>query len=270
MTYGTSAWLVPGTAGHSPAVLICLLGQFQVFKQGERIPLRHGGKIKTLLSALALHEHQQATRDALFETLWPGMDLEHASQSLNTLVHALRRLLGDALAGGSPLVRTDDGYQLNLSAGIDVDTLRFDSCADLGSRRLRLGDRAGAAATFEEGLRIYRGDLCPGGTSLNVVIERERLRALYLGTLAHLTDYYYDSGDNSTALQYAHRLLQADPCREDAHRAVMRCHARLGRRAQAMKQYLLCRDILRREFQAAPEQATDDLFASLRRGHPAV
>lgn len=270
MTSGTSAWLVPGPAGHSPAILICLLGQFQVFKQGQRLPLRHGGKVKTLLSALALHEHQQATRDALFETLWPGMDPEHASQSLNTLVHALRRLLGDALAGRPPLVRTDDGYQLNLSAGIDVDTLRFDSCTELGSRQLRRGDRAGAAATFEEGLRIYQGDLCPGGTSLNVVIERERLRALYLGALAHLTDYYYDAGDNSTALQYAHRLLQADPCREDAHRAVMRCHARLGQRAQAMKQYLLCRDILRREFQAAPEQATDDLFALLRQGRPAI
>ncbi|WP_433305011.1 AfsR/SARP family transcriptional regulator [Actinoplanes sp. CA-030573] len=270
MTSGASTWLVPGSAGNSPTILICLLGQFQVFKQGERIPLRHGGKIKVLLSALALHQHQQATRDALVETLWPGMDLEHASQSLNTLVHGLRRLVGDALAGRPPLVRTDDGYQLNLSAGIDVDTLRFDSCTELGSRRLRTGDRAGAAAAFEEGLRLYRGDLCPGGTSLDVVIERERLRAQYLGALAHLTDYHYDSGDNGTALRYAHRLLQADPCREDAHRAVMRCHARLGQRAQAMKQYLLCRDILRREFQAAPEQATDDLFAALRSGRPAV
>ena len=68
----------------------------------------------------------------------------------------------------------------------------------------------------------------------------------------------------------AHRLLLADPCREDAHRAVMRCYARLGQRAQAMKQYLLCRDILRREFQAEPEQATDDLFARLRLGRPAI
>ncbi|MFI5895017.1 BTAD domain-containing putative transcriptional regulator [Actinoplanes sp. NPDC051513] len=255
---------------HSPAILICLLGQFQVFKQGQRLPLRHGGKMKALLSALALHEHQQATRDALLETLWPGMDQEHASQSLNTLVHALRRSLADALAGLPPLVRTDDGYQLNLSAGIDVDILRFDRCTEQGSRQLRMGDRAGAAATFEEGLRIYQGDLCPCGTSLNVVIERERLRALYLGALAHLTDYYYDTGDNGTALQYAHRLLQADPCREDAHRAVMRCYARLGQRAQAMKQYLLCREILLREFQAEPEPATDDLFARLRRGRPAA
>jgi DNA-binding SARP family transcriptional activator len=260
----------PTGPAHRTPVLICLLGPFRVVKDGQAVPLRHGGKMKGLLSTLALRQHQQATRDALLETLWPEIDLDRASQSLNTLVHTLRRLLADALAGLPPLVRTDDGYRLNLSAGIDVDTLRFAAYAEAGARQLRLGDVAGAVVSYEEAVRLYRGDLCPGGTDLYVLIERERLRAVHLDVLAHLADHYYTAGDYGVALQHAQRLLLGDPCREDAHRVVMRCYARLGQRAQAMKQYLLCREILRQEFQTVPEPATDDLFAQLRLGPAAI
>ena len=62
----------------------------------------------------------------------------------------------------------------------------------------------------------------------------------------------------------AGRLLDGDPCREDAHRLVMRCHVRRGERAQALRHYLLCQQILRAEFDAAPEPATDALFEQAR------
>jgi DNA-binding SARP family transcriptional activator len=245
-------------------VVICLLGRFTVIKRGEAISLVQGSKMRSLLSALALREHRQATRDSLLEVLWPETDAERANQSLNTLVHALRQRLADALAGQPPLVRTDDGYQLNLDAGIELDTLRFDACADAGARRLRQGDIPAAVASYEEALRLYRGDLCPGGTDLMVLIERERLRAVNLGILTQLASHYYSIGEYPVALRYANRLLLNDPCREDAHRVVMRCHARQGHRVQAMRQYMLCRDILHREFQTAPEPATEELFRQLK------
>ena len=43
-----------------------------------------------------------------------------------------------------------------------------------------------AVASYEEALGLYRGDLCPGGSDLMVLIERERLRALNLGILTQL------------------------------------------------------------------------------------
>ena len=79
----------------APVMNSCLLGPFRVLKHGQQLPLRGGGKMNGLLSALALREHQQATRDALLETLWPEIESDRASQSLNTLVHASRRLLAE-------------------------------------------------------------------------------------------------------------------------------------------------------------------------------
>jgi hypothetical protein len=59
-------------------------------------------------------------------------------------------------------------------------------------------------------------------------------------------------------------LLTHDPCREDGHRTAMRCHVRLGERAQALRQYMLCEAVLRTEFNAKPEPATTVLFDQVR------
>jgi hypothetical protein len=45
---------------------------------------------------------------------------------------------------------------------------------------------------------------------------------------------------------------------------VMRTYVRSGARAQALRQYQLCRLILQDEFDAVPEPATDRLFDLLR------
>jgi DNA-binding SARP family transcriptional activator len=60
-------------------------------------------------------------------------------------------------------------------------------------------------------------------------------------------------------------VLAHDPCREDAHRLVMRCHVRRGERAQALHQYRVCVDILRAAFETIPEPATVALFDQVRR-----
>jgi DNA-binding SARP family transcriptional activator len=252
----------------APPVLICLLGDFRVLKHGRAVPMRHGGKLKQLLSTITLTDHQHASRATLVESLWPGVDPRNAGQSLNTLVHGLRRLLADALSGAAPLERTEDGYRLNRSAGVEVDTLRFEACVAEADRQRRAEATAAAVAADQRAADLYGGDLCSGDAGLQLLIERERLRGLYLTVLARLTEYYHDAGEYGLALNHAQRMLLRDPCREDAHRAVMRCHARLGQRAQALNQYRLCCQILHREFDAVPEPATEELFDQLRGGLP--
>jgi DNA-binding SARP family transcriptional activator len=58
--------------------------------------------------------------------------------------------------------------------------------------------------------------------------------------------------------------LSIDPCREDAHRVIMRTHLRRGERAQALRQYRLCEYVLRREFDTAPEPQTIALYERIR------
>ena len=118
-------------------------------------------------------------------------------------------------------------------------------------------------ALYARAADLYRGDL-QSGTDVHAVIERERLRAGFLTLLARLADASFEAGDYGACLDYALRLLAGDPCREDAHRLVMRCYVRRGERAQALRQYRLCEDVLRMEFDITPEPATRLLFDQAR------
>jgi DNA-binding SARP family transcriptional activator len=82
--------------------------------------------------------------------------------------------------------------------------------------------------------------------------------------LARLADYSFGDEDYGRCLEHALRLLECEPTREDAHRLAMRCYVRCGERSQAMRQYRLCTEILRREFDASPEPSTTALFERVR------
>jgi DNA-binding SARP family transcriptional activator len=244
--------------------MLCLLGNFRLYKTGRPVAVRAGGKTERLLYTLGIKHGAWTQREALLETLWPGGEAALASQSLNSLVYSLHKLLGDALEQRPPVVHQDGCYRLNGEAGVGVDVAVFDALASAGDRQAGQGDRAGATAAYHQALGLYSGDLIGDG-QLRAVLQRERLRALYLSVLARLADFAYESGALEACLEYAQRLLDSDPCREDAHRLLMRCFVKRGERAQALRQYRLCEQILLAEFEALPEPRTTALFDQVRR-----
>jgi DNA-binding SARP family transcriptional activator len=247
----------------SAPVEICLLGGFRVLKHGSVVGFRTGGKAEALLSTLAVRRGQPVPREAILDTVWPNVDPQMANQSLNSLVYGLNRLLGDAIGGANVLVYADGTYRLNIEAGVVVDVDLFLRLIATGERCAGEQDEHGAAEAFAQGVELYRGDLT-GGSTVQHVVERERLRVLCLMLLARLADFHFRRRDCTRSLDYAMQLLFMDPCREDAHRMAMQCHVLRGERAQALRQYRVCERILRLEFDAAPEEATRALFDQVR------
>lgn len=102
-------------------ILICLLGNFRLLKGGQPILLHRAGKTQSLLSNLALGPDYALPRERLLQAVWPDTDVALAGQSLNSLVHALRKQLSDHLDGAPPVVETDGQYRLNIEAGVGLD-----------------------------------------------------------------------------------------------------------------------------------------------------
>jgi DNA-binding SARP family transcriptional activator len=230
---------------------------------GRPVELRSGGKAEQLLSCLALNPRAGVHRSALVEQIWPHAPQTLAAQSLNTLMHSLKGQLADALAGQPPIVHRHNNYALNLDGGVAVDVLEFESAVSSGHRLFSEGATAEAIEAYDRAVALYGGDLA-ASTDIYELLERERLRVACLTTLARLADAHFELGNYAQALDSAVRLLAVDPCREDAHRMVMRAHVRMGSRAQALRQFNLCRLILRDEFNAIPEPATEQLFEQIR------
>src|SRR5262249_44974558 len=151
-------------------------------------------------------------------------DDEQARGSLRQALTELRRLLGEP----SPLRADRDSVTLS-GGGVSIDAVDFAAFA--------------AAGNLDQAAALYRGDLL-GGLSLAdagfadwLVVERTRLRDLAIDVLLRLARR--QSGE--AAILTAQRLLQLDPLHEAAHRRLMQLYAACGQRAQALRQYQICR-----------------------------
>ena len=256
------------TAGDDRHVAIGLLGEFQVMKHGRSV-MQRAEKTERLLSMLAMQPRQTASRGRLLETVWPKIEPELAGQSLNSLVHSLRRLLSDALGGEAPIVVDSGMYRLNLDAGIRVDALDFETAILAGDAAYRDGQLEAAESHYRAAVALYQGDLLLFSES-DMVVDRQRLRARFQSALSRLAVRRFAAADYDGCLHYAYRLLKSDPCCEDAHRWIMRCHARRGERTQAMRQYQLCVELLKTHFVTTPEAETVMLHESIVRNSRAV
>ncbi|MCB0163527.1 MAG: bacterial transcriptional activator domain-containing protein [Anaerolineae bacterium] len=244
-------------------IMISLLGSFRLKIYDNQVPINSGSKSELLLTYLALTRQYRLERTQILEQLWPGYDVTLAGQSLNSLIYQLNKLT-KKFSKRDSLVNHDNGYYyLNTSEEIGIDIDYFDAWRAEGARLLHQGDHEKGITFYEDALTLYKGDL-GGDSSIQTIIERERLRAAFLDLLASLSDYAYSEEDYTKALAYIHRLLKHDPCREDAHRQAMRCYVRLGIRTQALRQYQLCDQILAAEFDIKPELATQELFDQIR------
>jgi DNA-binding SARP family transcriptional activator len=252
---------LPPTSPSAP-ILICLLGDFRVYKEDKSVDIP-GAKAEAFLCGLAIQHNFRIPRDIILESLWPEHPPSLAGQSLNSLVYNLHKSFGDALQGSSPVCYQDGYYFLNKEAGVGVDIAIFESIVQAGNQQLAYQNRAAAVEYYQQAIQIYRGDLCTD-KEVNAKVERERLRAHFLTALSHVADFYFSIQEYTRCLEHTERILQVDPCREDAHRLAMCCYVRQGERAQALRQFRLCEFVLRAEFDAAPEPRTVQLYDLLR------
>jgi DNA-binding SARP family transcriptional activator len=216
-----------------------------------------------LLSAIGMQHPSGVEREYLLDLLWPARDSTSAGHSLNSLVCTLHRQLGDAIGGAAPVILAEGRYHLNSDAGVGLDIACFTELIDRGAREHRAGHQQASISSTREALTLYRGDLT-ASEDIPSIILRERMRTLYLSALVRLADHAFAERDYLGCLDYTTQLLANDPYREDAHRLVMRCFVRRGERSQALRQYQLCADILRQEFDAIPEPETTQLYDTVR------
>ena len=117
----------------------------------------------------------------------------------------------------------------------------------------------------------YRGDLLDGFDARSTAFdewltsERMTLRKELSDALNKLAELCVANGDSEGALAASTKLVALEPLNEAAHRMVMELHAKRNAYAEALRQYRVCRDVLRRELDVAPEPATEQLYRDLMR-----
>jgi DNA-binding SARP family transcriptional activator len=213
-------------------------------------------KTRMLLAYLASDGGNPIPRDKLAGLIWHDRAEEQARHSLRQCLFTFAKSIGDDAA---PLVDADRNHvSLNTSI-VEVDTWRFE--------RLLAENTPDA---MRQAVALHTGDFAAGVSFDDETLdtwcaaERTRFRELCYETLARLSSHYADTARLDEAIEAGRRLVTLDPLREDGHRILMRLFGRAGRRAEALKQYRHCRDILRTELNVEPEAATVNLYTDIK------
>ncbi len=256
----------------TPAILrIHLLGGLSLAWDDQPVPPPAGAAARSLFAYLLTYRDRPHARALLAGTFWPDLPDEVARRRLRQALWQIRSALAGLLAPVPFLLADADTIQVNPAAPVWLDVDEFlvkapspkpktqtgkseTEVLDLGLGAWGLG-----LGILREAVALYRGDFLPGVYDDWALLERERLRAQYLDALDRLAAGLQVQGDHEAALGYARRLAAEDPLREEAHRAVMQLCLRLGRPAEALKQYEVCRAILADELGATPAPETTAL-----------
>jgi DNA-binding SARP family transcriptional activator len=229
-------------------IAVRLLGSPRIERDGA--PLTVSAKAVALIGYLAASRTAQS-REHILATLWPESSDEAARKNLRNTLWSIRRE-----AGADLLVAAED--RLLLNPATQVDLWQFNELIELPPAEL--------AAHQEAVLRLVRGPLLDGLTLLDapdfelwLTMERERLGQLTMRTLAALVDAQRWAGEWVQVLTVARCALSLDPLAEPMYQAVMEAHARLGERAEALRQYDVLAATLERELGVDPLPETSTL-----------
>jgi DNA-binding SARP family transcriptional activator len=245
---------------------ILLFGGFWVGRDGTTLsPLQLPRSAKILLSYLLLQPNRPCSRDILASLEWGERSQDQARSCLNTALWRLRMALEPRDTPRGSYVQTTAAGDVSFNWASDhwLDLTAFEEPVRRIQKISISAIQPSHARELEKALTLYSGNLLEGWYDDWVLRERERLRTLYLGTLFRLLRYYKQQRGYEDALQYGEVLLREEPLREDIHREMMKLYMLSRQRAQAMRQYEMCRDVLAAELGIPPMEETQRLHAQI-------
>ncbi len=240
-------------------VKLYLLGAPRLEYASQPVPIDRR-KALALAAYLGLSDLAQS-RDTMAALLWPELDQEHARTSLRSTLPALTRAIP------TPWLEADRmGLRLRHDQ-VQVDVRRFIDLVKQGQADKSDNLNEATYNALQQAVALYHADFldgfslpdCPAFESW-VILQREWLQRELGAALRRLAQYESGGRNPDAALDHARRWLALDPLHEPAHRLLMRLYAAHGQRADALRQYQQCAELLDSELLTSPEDETTELY----------
>jgi DNA-binding SARP family transcriptional activator len=234
-----------------PKLEIQLFGAPRLLLNGQVVnSLRR--KNRALLYYLAA-QGGKSTREKFLSFFWPDHERSTAQPILRTMIHDLRKALGEAIEV------EDQNIALAQDTSIDVQDFSMSLQSPLVDRQ-----------KIAEALSLYRGDFLDSFSLSDspqfddwVNFERERYRLMAMRGFAELSHRHEAKQNYSAALESARRALAFNPFQEDVQRDVMRLLYLNGDRAGVIQQYEALRKLMDEELGVPPMPETRALYDSM-------
>jgi DNA-binding SARP family transcriptional activator len=239
-------------------IVLRLFGTISV-KFAHSPPLPVPKSCHQLLGFLILNRRRALPRSKIAGTIWENRDEQKSLRCLNTAIWRMREI--EPLNSVTPQGHGGD-LRLSLPKGSWLDVDAFERRI-IKFSKLSRPQNAAAYEILKSAIRVYTGDAYPNIDAEWALVERERLRNLYLDALFLIACHALEVCDWATCIDFGSKLSREEPLREDVHRILMKAHFESGNRALAIRQFRICEGELSAELGIKPMQETRDLYTSL-------
>jgi WD40 repeat protein/class 3 adenylate cyclase len=232
---------------------IRLLGQFDVRLEGKRIliPSRAG---QSLLAYLVLTPGTPHRREKLGGILWPDFSDENARKNLRHELWRIRKAISTQESKPVEYLLAEEfTIAFNREAEYWLDAAQMERPElDLGS--------------LTSNLSLYQGELLPGFYEDWIVLERERIRAVFDAKMEQLLGQLVAAERWTAVQEQAERWLSLGTTLEPAYRALMLAYGARGDMASVSSIYQRCIEQLNEQFGLEPSAETRALYDGLLKG----
>ncbi len=248
--------------GSKTSIRINCFGEFKVLSDSGQISLWRNKPAKLTFEYLVVKHGNPVIKDSLMEVLWPGGSPDSSANNLKTVMYQVRDTLKPLFGSGrtNPVLFKEGRYLLNPEIDIIVDFIEFERHWKQGKQFEKEGNSGEARIEYEKAASMYSGDFMEEELYQEWTIPyRESLKDIYLLLTDKLSEMALLSDDYITCIEYCHKILAKDECREDVYRKLMKCYNRLGQDNNALKWYDKCRLTIKTELGTQPGSETESL-----------
>jgi ATP/maltotriose-dependent transcriptional regulator MalT/two-component SAPR family response regulator len=251
---------------HRTARVVQIPNPHLIIRAFGKATISVGGKLLTLsdwqtqsvreLFFFFLTNPKPLTREQVGLALWPDLDdPQKIKLRFKNDIYRLRRAVGQDI-----IIYENVFYSFNRTLDFEYDVEAFESFLA----------RAKSSQSIEEQAELYQKavDLVVGPFLDDIyadwtIVERERLKQVYLASLLNLTELLLKQAHYEQALGCCQRALEQDPVLESAYILSMKVYDRMGDRASIIRTYQTCRETLQRQIGMSPSKETEQLYRRL-------
>ncbi|MFP5504014.1 MAG: BTAD domain-containing putative transcriptional regulator, partial [Candidatus Sericytochromatia bacterium] len=247
------------------ALRVRTLGAFRVWRGAEELSDRAWGreKARQLFHLLVSQRGRMLPKAQIIDALWPAIEPGGADGTFRVALNALNKALEPDRPSGQAsrfVLRQGGAYGLAAGAAIWLDVAEFERLLDAASVLDAAGEEP--CDLYRQALALYEGDFLSEFTQYEgwCERERERLAGRFSEAALRLSRLLALAGDDAGSGLYAQRVIDRDPCAEEAYRWLMIAQYRAGDRPMAIRTYDRCVVALSDELDVDPMPETQALY----------
>src|SRR5271163_1950948 len=235
---------------------IYLVGAMRALAPGGADFLPRGRKTRGLLACLCLEQGERVSRSRLVGLLWDRSADAQARMSLRQSLSELNGIVNRHVSGLVEIGRD--------SVRVDVRKCWIDALAILDASADATADTSNLVQPYSERLLEDLDGITPAfdhWLSGERTRFEDRVRKILEAELDRLTEQNAKPEVRAAA---ARRLINFEPTHEAAVRSMMKAFAQMGDRAQAIREFERCRQMLQRMLDLPPSEETTAVYEAIR------